>query len=160
VNLDALDHDRYTERALELAREAVARGDEPFGSLLVHDGEIVAEARNAVTTEDDLRRHPELDLAYRAARKFDEATRRETVMYTSTEPCPMCAGGIAIADLGAVVYSVSAKRLGELLDGSPGVPCGEVFKRRGADIQSMGPVLSDAGEAVHRDYWPSLGLRE
>jgi tRNA(Arg) A34 adenosine deaminase TadA len=157
VNLDALDHDRYTERALELAREAAARGDEPFGSLLVQNGEIVAEARNAVTTEDDLRRHPELDLAYRAAREYDAVTRGETVMYTSTEPCPMCAGGIAIADLGAVVYSVSAARLGELLDGPVGVPCGEIFERRGAGTESVGPVLPEAGEAVHRDYWPSLG---
>jgi tRNA(Arg) A34 adenosine deaminase TadA len=157
VNLDALDHERHMQRALELAREAADRGDEPFGSLLVRDGEVVAEARNAVATADDLRRHPELDLAHRAAREADAATRRETVMYTSTEPCPMCAGGMAIADLGAVVYSVSAARLGELLDGPSGVPCGEIFERRGADTAVVGPVLPEAGEAVHRDYWPSSG---
>lgn len=156
MDLHELDHEPYIERTLELAREAAARGDEPFGSLLVHDDEVIREARNAVNTANDVRRHPELDLAAWAARELTAAECRETVMYTSTEPCPMCAGGIAIADLAGVVHSVSAARLGELLDGAAGVPCREIFERRGANTTSIGPVLAEAGVAVHRDYWPSL----
>jgi len=153
VNLDALDHERYMERALTLAREAADRGDEPFGSLLIHDGEVVMEERNAVNTADDLRRHPELTLAKRAAAELSHETCRETVMYTSTEPCPMCSGGIYSAKLGAVVYSVSAERAADLAGGDLVVPSSEIFDRGAADVETVGPVLPEAGAAVHRDYW-------
>ena len=153
MNVDALDHDRYTERALELAREAAARGDEPFGSLLVHDGEIVAEAKNAVTTEDDLREHPELSLATWAHRELGPEERAETVMYTSTEPCAMCSGGIYHAGLGAVVYSTSAERIAEFTGRDFAVPASDVFAYGERDIAVVGPVLAEAGADVHREHW-------
>ncbi|MFB6117054.1 nucleoside deaminase [Halosegnis sp.] len=156
TSIDALNHEQYMERALTLAREAGDRGDEPFGSLLVHaeDGEILMEERNAVNTADDIRRHPELTLAQRAAHEFDAATRHETVLYTSTEPCAMCTGGIYIAELGGVVYSVSAERAGELTGGDFVVPSATLFERGRRDVPVRGPVLGEAGEQVHRDCWP------
>jgi len=120
------DHERHTTRAIELAREARDRGDDAYGSVLVREDRIVAEERNAVVTDDDLRAHPELELARRAVREFTPEERMETVMYTSTEPCPMCAGGIYHAGLPAVVYSVSAERAGELGTDLV-VPSSEVF---------------------------------
>lgn len=153
MDLEALDHEPYMERAIELAREAVERGDEPFGSLLVLDGDIVAEARNAVHTRDDLRAHPELTLAAEAARDLSADERSRTVMYTSTEPCAMCAGGIYHAGLGAVGYSVSADRVTELAGGDFAVPSSDVFAYGSQAIEVFGPVLPEAGAAVHRDYW-------
>nr|WP_248910298.1 hypothetical protein [Halocatena marina] len=50
----------------ELAREAAARGDEPFGSVLVRDDTVIMSDSNHEITDDDIRRHPELHLAYRA----------------------------------------------------------------------------------------------
>ncbi|UPW01273.1 nucleoside deaminase [Halorussus gelatinilyticus] len=151
-DLDALDHSSHVRRAIDLAREAGDRGDGPYGSLLVRDGEVVMEETNRENTDDDIALHPELTLARRAAREFSPAERAETVMYTSTEPCPMCAGGIAIAGLGGVVYSVSAKRLGEEFGGPNGVPCGEIFERRGREIPVVGDVLADEGMALHREF--------
>jgi len=152
-----LDHEQYTERAIELAREAAARGDDPYGSLLVDpdapDGPtVVREARNAVITESDLREHPELHLAEWAGRELDPAVRGRTIMYTSTEPCPMCAGGIRIAGLAAVVHSVSAERAAELAGHDDAHPSRLVYADTGADVQSLGPVLPEAGAAVHRDH--------
>jgi len=153
MDLDALDHERHTERALELAREAAARGDEPFGSVLVRDDAVVMEARNAVNTAADLRRHPELTLAKRAGAELSPEERRETVMYTSTEPCPMCAGGIDIAGLRAVGYSVSTKRLAEVRGRDPGVTSADVFEHGSGDVERFGPILPEAGVRVHRDCW-------
>jgi tRNA(Arg) A34 adenosine deaminase TadA len=146
------DHEAHVGRAIELAREAGERGDGPFGTVLVRDDEIVLEARNREVTDDDLAEHPELSLARRAAREFDAATRAEITMYTSTEPCPMCAAGTAYAGLGGVVYSVSGARLGDLRDSAEGIPCGEVFERLGREIPVHGPVLAEEGEAVHREF--------
>ncbi|WP_135853717.1 nucleoside deaminase [Halorussus salinus] len=152
AELDALDHPTHVRRAIDLAREAGERGDGPYGSVLVRDGEVVMDETNRENTDDDIALHPELTLARRAAREFSSEERAETVMYTSTEPCPMCAGGIAIAGLGGVVYSVSAARLAEEFGGPESVPCGEIFERRGREIPVVGDVLADEGMALHREF--------
>jgi tRNA(Arg) A34 adenosine deaminase TadA len=152
ADLNALDHEPHVRRAIDLAREAGDRGDGPYGSVLVRDGEVVMEESNRENTDDDIALHPELTLARRAARELDPDARAETVLYTSTEPCPMCAGGIAIAGLGGVVYSVSAERLADEFGGPAGVPCGEIFERRGRDIPVVGGVLEGDGMALHREF--------
>jgi len=110
------------------------------------------EATNRERTDDDIALHPELTLARRAARELAPDDRTETVLYTSTEPCPMCAGGIAIAGLGGVVYSVSAAALADEFGGPESVPCGEVFERRGREIPVVGGVLEDEGLALHGEF--------
>lgn len=152
LDLDALDHEEYVRRAIRLAREAGDRGDGPYGSVLVRDGEVVMAETNRERTDDDIALHPELTLARRAARELAPEARADAVMYTSTEPCPMCAGGIAIAGLGGVVYSVSARRLSEAFGGPESVPCGEIFERRGREIPVVGGVLEDEGLALHREF--------
>jgi tRNA(Arg) A34 adenosine deaminase TadA len=154
LDLDATgyDHESHVERAVALAREAGDRGDGPYGSVLVRDGDRVAEASNRERTDDDIALHPELTLARRAAREATPDERRRTVMYTSTEPCPMCAGGIAIAGLGAVVYAVSGARAAELRGGRAPPPCETTFDGWGADVAVRGGVRRTEGEAVHREF--------
>ncbi|WP_348610976.1 nucleoside deaminase [Halobaculum rarum] len=149
-----LSHEDHVREAIELARGAAERGDDPYGSVLVRapDDEIAMTERNAVNTEDDVRRHPELTLAHRAAREFSPAQRADLIMYTSTEPCPMCAGGIAHVGLGAVVHSTSAERGAELYGSDSCLPSAEVYDRLGSDVVAAGAVLPEVGDAVHRDY--------
>ena len=144
---DDFDHESHIRRAIALAREAVDRGDRPFGSVLVRDDAVVMEASNRVNTENDVRRHPELDLAARARRELGPEERAETVMYTSTEPCPMCAGGIRHAGLGRVVYSVGGDELREFTGSDPPPRAAEIL-----DCEVIGPVLNEEGRAVHEDF--------
>lgn len=148
-DIDAFDHERHMGRAVELAREAAARGDRPFGSVLVRDDAVVAEASNRVVTDDDLRRHPELDLAVEANREFTPDERARTVMYTSTEPCPMCGGGLRSAGLARVVYSVGADELREFTGGETPVRAAEILD---GVTEVTGPVLNEEGRAVHREF--------
>jgi tRNA(Arg) A34 adenosine deaminase TadA len=136
-------------QALALAREAADRGDEPFGSVLVRDGGIIMTASNRIHTADDIRRHPELHLAYRACRELDATDRAETVMYTSTEPCPMCAGGLVSAGFKRVLYSVSGPELAEFTGDEPSVRSAEIL---GGVTDVTGPVLPDEGRAVHEAF--------
>jgi tRNA(Arg) A34 adenosine deaminase TadA len=146
---DDFDHEAHMRRAIELAREAAAHGDGPYGSVLVNDDEIVMEERNTETTDDDMRAHPELTLAKRAAAERDDAG--ELVMYTSTEPCPMCSGGIDLVGLDKVVYSVSGQRTGELYGSGGLLPSTEVFAAGRSAVEVIPNVLQDEGEAVHRE---------
>ena len=112
--------ERHLRRAIELAGEARAAGDMPFGSLLVGPaGQVLAEDRNTVLTGRDISAHPEFKLALWAARELDRETAASTTMYTSCQPCPMCSGAIARSGLGRVVYALSGEQLGSLGATSP-----------------------------------------
>jgi tRNA(Arg) A34 adenosine deaminase TadA len=146
---DDFDHEAHMWRALDLAREAAARGDRPFGSVLVRDDEVVMAESNRVLTENDVRRHPELHLAYRACRELTPAERAATVMYTSTEPCPMCAGGMVRAGFGRVVYSVGGDEIAEFTGEKSAVRSAEILE---GTTEVVGPVLNEAGRRVHESF--------
>jgi tRNA(Arg) A34 adenosine deaminase TadA len=112
--------ERHLRRAIELAGEARAAGDMPFGSLLVGPaGQVLAEDRNTVLTGRDISAHPEFKLALWASRELDPETAASTTMYTSCQPCGMCSGAIARSGLGRVVYALSGEQLGSLGGTSP-----------------------------------------
>ncbi|MDT0185214.1 nucleoside deaminase [Microbacterium sp. ARD31] len=101
----------HLRRCVELAREALEAGDEPFGSVLVDpDGTVLHEDRNR-TADGDQTRHPELELARWAAVHVDADVRPRCTVYTSGEHCPMCAAGHAWVGLGRIVYAVSTAQL-------------------------------------------------
>ncbi|MEV6974375.1 nucleoside deaminase [Kitasatospora sp. NPDC093806] len=112
-------------RAIALAAEARVDGNPPFGSLLAApDGTVLAEERNTTLTDRDITAHPELKLARWAARELDAVTAARTTMYTSCEPCPMCASAIQQAGLRRVVFALSGEQLLDIRPGSgrPPVP--------------------------------------
>jgi len=148
-------HDTHIERTIRMATEAAERGDRPCGSLLVRDGAVLESATNRVYTDDDLALHPELSLARWADRELTADERAETLLYTTVEPCSMCATAIALTELGGVIFCVSGESYWELAAKShPDVPdayipCAEVFERLGRDITVVGSVLeSDGIEAI------------
>jgi tRNA(Arg) A34 adenosine deaminase TadA len=103
--------EQYLRRAIALAAAAPAAGGRPFGSLLVGpDGAILAEDHNTVPGDGDISAHPELKLARWAARELDPSTVAGTTMYTSCEPCDMCAYAIDRAGLRRVVFALSAEQ--------------------------------------------------
>lgn len=107
--------ERHLRRAIELAAAARAAGDMPYGSLLVGPtGDVLAEDRNTVVTEQDITAHPELKLARWAGRQLDANAARQTTMYTSCQPCPMCTGAIARSGIGRVAFALSSEQLHEL----------------------------------------------
>ena len=139
--------ERNLRRAVELAAEARAAGDMPFGSLLAGpDGDVLAEDRNTVLTEQDITAHPELKLARWAARQLEPETARQTTMYTSCQPCPMCTGAIARSGLGRVVFALSGEQLQELR------PPGAVGPDA-AQIDYEGPVLLDEARVPVEGYY-------
>ncbi|HLT83116.1 MAG TPA: nucleoside deaminase [Phototrophicaceae bacterium] len=101
----------HLRRCVELAREALEDGDEPFGSVLVDAaGEVRLEDRNRVKGGDHTR-HPELEIARWAARHLTPEERAEATVYTSGEHCPMCAAAHAWVGLGRIVYATSSAQL-------------------------------------------------
>jgi tRNA(Arg) A34 adenosine deaminase TadA len=108
------DLDRL-RRCVELAREALDAGDEPFGSILVDgDGKTLYEDRNRVK-DGDHTRHPEFAIARWAVDNLTPNDRARATVYTSGEHCPMCAAGHAWVGLGRIVYAASSAQLSQWL---------------------------------------------
>ena len=115
------DRLRHLRRCVDLAAEALAAGDQPFGSVLVGgDGQVLAEERNRIG-DGDATRHPEFALARWAAGHMSPDERAKATVYTSGEHCPMCAAAHGWVGLGRIVYASSAAQLTEWLS-DLGVP--------------------------------------
>ncbi|WP_306752596.1 nucleoside deaminase [Paracoccus actinidiae] len=121
------DTDRqYLQRCVELAAEALASGNEPFGSVLVSgDGNVLFEDHNRIG-EGDHTRHPEFAIARWAANNMTAKDRARATVYTSGEHCPMCAAAHGWVGLGRIVYASSAAQMTEWLS-ELGVPAFRVL---------------------------------
>ncbi|MGH3382536.1 MAG: nucleoside deaminase [Actinoallomurus sp.] len=135
--------EKLLRRAIALAAEAREAGDPPFGSLLAGpDGTVLAEERNTTITGADISAHPELKLAVWAARELDAATAATTTLYTSCQPCGMCAGAIERSGLGGVVFALSNAQLAGLKPGG-GWP----------EVPQEGPALHEEARVPLEGYY-------
>ncbi|MFN2560741.1 MAG: nucleoside deaminase [Jatrophihabitans sp.] len=146
----------HLRRCVELAAEALAAGDDPFGSVLVAaDGTVLHEDRNRETSLADPTRHPEFELARWAAGHVAPGDRAATTMYTSGEHCPMCAAAHGWVGLGRIVYASSSEQLtgwrAEL--GAPASPVRGLAINDlvpGIEVDGPAPELADQVRELHR----------
>jgi tRNA(adenine34) deaminase len=89
--------------ALREAHEALARGDWPVGSVLVRDGAILATGQNRQITERDVTWHAEFEAMRRVTHERGVETLAGATVYSTMEPCPMCAGAMKLARIGRLV---------------------------------------------------------
>ncbi len=145
----------HLRRCVELAREALEDGDEPFGSVLVDgEGEVRFEDRNRVKDGDETR-HPEFEIAKWSATHLTPAERASATVYTSGEHCPMCSAAHGWMRLGRIVYAVSSAQLGEWL-AEWGVPSSPVVSLPitavvpGAQVDGPVEALAEEMKELHR----------
>jgi tRNA(Arg) A34 adenosine deaminase TadA len=147
----------HLRRAFELATEARSTGNHPFGALLVGaDGTVLAEALNSVVLGRDPTGHAETNLVRLAAQLDTDLA--DATLYTSTEPCAMCAGAIYWSGIGRVVYGLAEVDLLGLTGTHPdnptlALPCREVFARGQRVVAVDGPALDAEARAVHDGFW-------
>jgi len=148
---------RFLRRAIALAQQARDHGNHPFGALLVDaHQQVIFEAENTVVTERDCTGHAETNLMRLASRQVLPEVLAGCTLYSSAEPCAMCAGAIHWGNVGRLVYGVGASRFYMLIGPTPtqiDLVCREVFARSSQPIVVIGPVLEDEALAVHADFW-------
>jgi tRNA(Arg) A34 adenosine deaminase TadA len=141
-------------QCLALARQAVAAGHHPFGSLLAREGEVLMEATNTVGA-DGATGHAELNLVRLAMSELGRDALSDCTLFTSTEPCAMCAGAIYWARIPRIVFGCSVEGLHAVTDGTLRLPCRVVFQHGDRPVTVVGPVLEAEAIEVHREFWPA-----
>ena len=159
TSLPRPDDDAFLRRAFEVARRARAHGNHPFGAILVGPGgDVLLESENAYLPHRDRTAHAERLAATRASRAYAPEHLARCTLYSSAEPCAMCAGACYWAGIGRVVYGLSERRLGQITGRHPenptlDLPCRAVFGAAQRETEVVGPLLEDEAAALHDGAW-------
>ena len=151
-------------RAFEVARQSRRRGNHPFGAVLADAaGTVLMEQGNGFSEQDgDLTAHAERLLASRASRAYGASFLASCTVYSSAEPCAMCAGAIYWAGIGRVVFGQTEKSLKTATGNHPEnptleLPCRVVFAAGQRTVEVIGPLLEEEAAALQDDFWRSRG---
>lgn len=143
----------FMQKAIELSRLAVAHGNEPFGAVLVRDGEIVFTNENQIYTRHDPTFHGEAGLIREFCAQTGVTDLRDYTMYSSCEPCFMCSGAMVWVKLGRLVYGASNIELEAIL-GNEGCSCSQmVFDHSFWQPQVTAGVLREESLSILREYF-------
>jgi len=152
---------QHLRSAIQVAENARTHGNHPFGAILVDENnQVVLQAENTVITDSDCTGHAETNLMRLATKQFSSEQLAKHTLYTSTEPCAMCAGAIYWGNVGRVVYALSEVDLYEIVGSAPDqlvLPCREVFAHSQRIVEVEGPAseLDEEAHAVHAGFWRS-----
>ncbi|WP_367568308.1 nucleoside deaminase [Lacrimispora sp.] len=155
------NHIDYLKRAVDISKEARENGNTPFGALLVDkDGNIIMEQGNIEITDKICTGHAEATLAARASHEYSKDFLWDCTLYTTAEPCAMCAGAVYWANIGRVVYGMTERRLLQLTGSNEqnptfDLPCRDVFSKGQKEITVLGPFpeIEEEAAKVHEGYW-------
>lgn len=150
---------QHLRTAIHVAEAARQHGNHPFGAILVDENNnVLLEAENTVVTGRDCTGHAETNLMRQATQSIPPEKLALCTLYTSTEPCAMCAGAIHWGNVRRVVYALSEVGLYEIAGPSPDrllLPCREVFAHSQRSVEVVGPAdeLEEEARAVHQGFW-------
>lgn len=151
----------YLRQAIAVSKKAREHGNTPFGAILVDpEGTILLEQENIEITQSNCTGHAETTLMEAASKRYSKSFLWNCTLYTTAEPCAMCAGAIYWGNVGKVVYGISEERLLTLTGDNEqnptfNLPCREIFSKGQKQITVVGPFpeLEDEIVAVHEGYW-------
>jgi tRNA(Arg) A34 adenosine deaminase TadA len=149
----------FLRRSFDVARRAITNGNHPFGAILVDQhGKVLIEMENGYMPAHDATAHAERLIATQACTTLSPDVLRRATLYSSAEPCAMCAGAIYWAGIGRLVYGLSEHRLRIVTGNHPenptlDLPCREVFRSGQRPTKVIGPMLEDEAEALHAGAW-------
>ena len=144
--------EKWMRMAIDKAREALDKGQTPFGAVIVKNGELVVAAHNVVWETTDITAHGEVTAIRLACRKLNTIDLRGCEIYSSTEPCPMCFSAIHWSGMGRIVFGASiadAKMAGfnELTLSNQ-----DMKRIGGSKVELVGGVLKEESVEVFREF--------
>ena len=151
----------YLRQAIAWSQVARERGNRPFGAIVVAaDGRVLAEAWCNTAETGDCTGHAETNAVRQLGSAVDRKTLANATLYSSAEPCVMCAGAIFWSNIGRVVFGIDAVSLRVFRGERPEqrdaeLSCRDVFDASPHPIECVGPALIDEARLAHQGFWKS-----
>lgn len=147
-----VDHAGYMQEALAEAEKACALGEVPIGAVVVLNGEIIGRGHNLRETLKDSSAHAEILAMREAARRLGDWRLNGATLYSTIEPCPMCAGAIVQFRVSALVYGAADPKAGAV-DSVVDLVREPRFNHR---VEVMAGVLEEECRSIVRRFFHGL----
>lgn len=144
----------FLRRSFDLARLAAAEGDEPFGAVIVLDDVIIAEGMNYVLRSGDPTRHAELEAIREAVGCIDRSKLGRATIYSSAEPCLMCAGAIYWCKMARVVFGCAHASFRKCPQDRGHWGIEHALQGSPSSTEVFGPFMEEDALVVIRECWP------
>jgi tRNA(adenine34) deaminase len=144
-----MEHEYYMREALKEARSAREHADVPVGAVIVHEKKIIARAHNQVEMLKDPTAHAEMLAITQAASALSSERLTEAILYSTLEPCVMCAGALVLARVKIIYYGARDEKAGA---------CGSVLDIVGDDrlnhqVKVVHGLLAEEAELLLREFF-------
>ena len=140
------------KEALKEAKKALEAGDVPVGAVIVHDNKIIGRAHNQVELLKDPTAHAEMLAITQATATLGDERLQEARMYTTLEPCVMCAGAMVLARIKDLFYAAPDPKAGA---------CGSLFdivndNRLNHQIKVVHGLMRDEAQELLQEFFRNL----
>ena len=142
----------FLRLAITKAREGMAAGQSPFGSVIVCDERVVAAAHNTVWRDTDPTAHAEVNCVRVAARALGTIDLSSCVLYSTCEPCPMCLAAIHWAKIRRLVFGAEIADAAEAGFSELRMPARELARAGGGKLVVEGGVLKEECRALFEEF--------
>lgn len=136
-----MNREQFMGEALEEAK----KGDLPYGAVIVKDNEVIIRGYNRCQTDNDVSAHAEINAlrAFTIQYGYSLDTLSGYTLYTTCEPCPMCAAACVWAGVSTIVFGASIQQLMELGNKQIDLSCQSVTEKGFNKVEVIGGILAD-----------------
>jgi tRNA(adenine34) deaminase len=131
------------EYFMRLALAEATKGDAPYGAVIVKDNQVIAVAHNTVKRDKDPSAHAEINAIRQSTALLKTSVLEDCTIYTTVEPCPMCATACVWAGIAEIVYGASIADLIAINQSQINITCEEVIAKSFTNIKVVKGVLRD-----------------
>ena len=142
-------HQQWMREAIRAARDAESSGEIPIGACIVSDDGVLAVAGNRTITDCDPTAHAEIVALRAAANKFGNYRLANSVVYSTIEPCAMCAGALIQARVARLVYGAPDEKAGAV-DSHFGICTSDQLNHR---VEVIRGVLETECRALMQEFF-------
>ena len=146
-------HDDAMRHAIDIARTGIRAGQSPFGAAITApDGELVCATHNSVRLTNDITAHAEINVLRAACAQLKTIDLSGHFLYTTCEPCPMCAAAIHWARIHTVVYGAAIADAAQAGFNELHIACTEMYQRGGSSVKVIAGVRSAECAALFHEW--------
>jgi tRNA(adenine34) deaminase len=143
------DFDSYMRIATQEAHQAKSEGNKGYGAVVVFDNQILGQAHNTAITERDPSLHAEVNAIRQAVKAKNDPDLCGAILFSTCEPCPMCATLAIWANVTTIVYGVSVEEIAQWGHSRIQISASEIIARSPCSIEVIGNILHDECQMLY-----------